>query len=95
MLLLADVLPGPEFVLPTLVLAPVFVALGVVTARRLRRRGWGRVTALAAGLAVFVALEVAAFVATVAWDESRRRARLDERLREEMAVPPGPLKQDP
>lgn len=94
MLLLADVLPGPEFVLPTLALAPVFVVAGVLAARRLRRRGWWLIAALAAGLAVFVALEVATFVVTVVWVDARHRARVDERLREEMAVPPGPSKQD-
>jgi hypothetical protein len=89
-MLLADVLPGPEIVLPALVLSPALAAAGVFTARGLRRRGWGRVAATAVGLAVFVALEMAACVAGAEWDASSRRDREDARIRAQLEADRAP-----
>jgi hypothetical protein len=102
--LLADVAPPPTLVLDSLYLGwaallvlPGIIALAVLTGRAVRRRGRGRGLAIAAGVAVFVALDLVAYFVGLAQmfeaKRERRRELIEQRAGE---VPePGPSGQAP
>ncbi|MCY1012534.1 hypothetical protein OV079_44795 [Nannocystis pusilla] len=101
--LLADVAPPPTLLLDSLHLGwagllvlPGIVALAVFAGRAVRRRGRGRGPAIAAGVAVFVALDLVAYVVGLELMFAAKRER-----RELLAPPveqarePGPSGQAP
>lgn len=87
--LLADVAPPPTLLLDSLHLGwvgllvlPGIVAAAVFTGRALRRRGRGRGPAIAAGVAVFVALDLVAYFVGI------ERMFAAKRQRRELLAPP-------
>ncbi|MFZ6181709.1 hypothetical protein [Nannocystis pusilla] len=98
--LLADVAPPPTLLLDSLHLGwagllvlPGIVALAVFAGRAVRRRGRGRGAAIAAGVAVFVALDLVAYFVGLELMFAAKRERLELRAGE--LLEPGPSGQAP
>jgi hypothetical protein len=102
--LVADMVPPPTLLLDSvylgwvgLLVLPSIVTAAVFTGRALRRRGRGRGLAIAAGIAVFVVLDLVAYFVgiTLMLDAKREQRRQMIEQRMEQAPGPGPSGQGP